>query len=58
MVKSGIPVARGSDGPVSDPEEAAIQAAEIGYPVIIKASAGGGGSECRWWSLLLTSTKH
>ena len=43
MVKSGIPVARGSDGPVSDPEEAAIQAAEIGYPVIIKASAGGGG---------------
>ena len=43
MVKSGIPVARGSNGPVSDPEEAAIQAAEIGYPVIIKASAGGGG---------------
>ncbi|MBT86534.1 MAG: acetyl-CoA carboxylase biotin carboxylase subunit, partial [Euryarchaeota archaeon] len=43
MVKSGIPVARGSDGPVSDPEEASIQAAEIGYPVIIKASAGGGG---------------
>lgn len=43
MVKSGIPVARGSDGPVSDPEEAAIQAEEIGYPVIIKASAGGGG---------------
>ena len=43
MVKSGIPVALGSDGPVSDPEEAAIQAAEIGYPVIIKAAAGGGG---------------
>ena len=43
MVKSGIPVAMGSDGPISDPEEAAIQAAEIGYPVIIKAAAGGGG---------------
>ena len=43
MVKSGIPVARGSDGPVSYPDEAAIQAEEIGYPVIIKASAGGGG---------------
>ena len=43
MVRSGIPVAKGSNGPVSDPEEAAIQAAEIGYPVIIKASAGGGG---------------
>ena len=43
MVRSGIPVAMGSDGPVSDPEEASIQATEIGYPVIIKAAAGGGG---------------
>ena len=43
MVRSGIPVAMGSDGPVSDPEEASVQAAEIGYPVIIKAAAGGGG---------------
>ena len=43
MVRSGIPVAFGSDGPVSDPEEASIQATQIGYPVIIKAAAGGGG---------------
>ena len=43
MVRSGIPVAIGSDGPVSDPEEASIQATQIGYPVIIKAAAGGGG---------------
>ena len=42
MVRSGIPVAMGSDGPVSDPEEV-NQATEIGYPVIIKAFIGGGG---------------
>ncbi|MEO6388639.1 MAG: ATP-grasp domain-containing protein, partial [Croceibacterium sp.] len=33
----------GSDGAVSDPVEAAKIAAEIGYPVIIKAASGGGG---------------
>ncbi|MCB1438368.1 MAG: acetyl-CoA carboxylase biotin carboxylase subunit [Nitratireductor sp.] len=39
----GIPVVPGSDGGVSDPAEAKRVAAEIGYPVIIKAAAGGGG---------------
>ena len=39
----GIPVVPGSDGAVSDPKEARRIAAEIGYPVIIKAAAGGGG---------------
>ncbi len=39
----GIPVVPGSDGAVSDHREARRIAAEIGYPVIIKASAGGGG---------------
>ena len=43
MTKAGIPVARGSDGPISEPKEASEQAEEIGYPVIIKAAAGGGG---------------
>jgi len=43
MTKAGIPVARGSDGPISNPQEAAEQAEDIGYPVIIKAAAGGGG---------------
>lgn len=39
----GIPVVPGSDGAVTEDSEAARIANEIGYPVIIKASAGGGG---------------
>ncbi|MET3660161.1 acetyl-CoA carboxylase biotin carboxylase subunit [Aquamicrobium ahrensii] len=39
----GIPVVPGSEGAVSEESEARRIAAEIGYPVIIKASAGGGG---------------
>jgi len=40
---AGIPVVPGSDGGVDTPEEALRIAGEIGYPVIIKATAGGGG---------------
>ncbi|WP_367714639.1 acetyl-CoA carboxylase biotin carboxylase subunit [Nitratireductor sp. GISD-1A_MAKvit] len=39
----GIPVVPGSDGAVTDDVEAKRIAADIGYPVLIKASAGGGG---------------
>ncbi|MCA3532592.1 MAG: ATP-grasp domain-containing protein, partial [Rhodobacter sp.] len=39
----GIPVVPGSDGGVADFESASAIAASIGYPVIIKATAGGGG---------------
>jgi acetyl-CoA carboxylase biotin carboxylase subunit len=39
----GIPVVPGSDGGVSTDAEAARVAADIGYPVLIKAAAGGGG---------------
>ncbi|MEP3816352.1 MAG: acetyl-CoA carboxylase biotin carboxylase subunit [Nitratireductor sp.] len=39
----GIPVVPGSEGAVTDEDTARRIAAEIGYPVIIKASAGGGG---------------
>ena len=39
----GLPLVPGSDGAVSDPVEAARIAADIGYPVIIKAASGGGG---------------
>ena len=42
MRASGVPVVPGS-GAISDAEEARTVAAEIGYPVLIKASAGGGG---------------
>ena len=39
----GIPVVPGSDGAVTEDREARRIAADIGYPVLIKASAGGGG---------------
>ncbi|HEX8373874.1 MAG TPA: biotin carboxylase N-terminal domain-containing protein, partial [Geminicoccaceae bacterium] len=39
----GLPVVPGTDGPVSSDEEAAAAAADIGFPVLIKAVAGGGG---------------
>lgn len=44
---AGVPTVPGSDGIVKDPEEALHLAAEIGYPVIIKAVAGGGGRGMR-----------
>ncbi|MBI1785316.1 acetyl-CoA carboxylase biotin carboxylase subunit [Candidatus Sumerlaeota bacterium] len=42
-----IPLLPGSDGPVKNPEEARVIANKIGFPVIIKASAGGGGRGMR-----------
>ncbi|WP_374650478.1 acetyl-CoA carboxylase biotin carboxylase subunit [Dongia sp.] len=39
----GIPCVPGSDGAIADEAEAAKVAAEIGYPVLLKAAAGGGG---------------
>ncbi|HRQ81112.1 MAG TPA: acetyl-CoA carboxylase biotin carboxylase subunit [Azospirillaceae bacterium] len=41
--KHGLPVVPGSDGPVSTLEEAEAAAEAAGYPVLIKAAAGGGG---------------
>ncbi len=43
MRKFGVPCVPGSDGEVKTLEEAKKIASDIGYPVIIKASAGGGG---------------
>jgi acetyl-CoA carboxylase biotin carboxylase subunit len=45
--KAGIPVVPGSSGLVADEEEALAVARDIGYPVLIKASAGGGGRGMR-----------
>lgn len=42
-----VPVIPGSDGPVSDVKEAREAAARIGYPIIVKAAAGGGGKGMR-----------
>jgi acetyl-CoA carboxylase biotin carboxylase subunit len=39
----GLPLVPGSDGPVTSVEEALAVAARIGYPVLVKAAAGGGG---------------
>ncbi|MFI5237146.1 MAG: acetyl-CoA carboxylase biotin carboxylase subunit [Ignavibacteriales bacterium] len=47
MKKNGVPVIPGSDGIVKDLDHALGLAKEIGYPVIVKASAGGGGKGMR-----------
>jgi acetyl-CoA carboxylase biotin carboxylase subunit len=47
MKKVGVPVLPGSDGPVPSEEQAVKVAGELGYPVIIKAVAGGGGRGMR-----------
>ncbi len=46
-IRAGVPVVPGSDGPVEDEEEAMRVARDIGFPVMIKASAGGGGRGMR-----------
>jgi acetyl-CoA carboxylase biotin carboxylase subunit len=47
MKKAGVPMLPGSDGIIGSPEEAVEWARTIGLPVIIKASAGGGGRGMR-----------
>ena len=43
MKAAGVPLVPGSDGPVSTLEEAKAAADKIGFPVLVKAAAGGGG---------------
>lgn len=47
MAKVGVPVIPGTPGPVEDSDEALEFARDIGFPVIIKAAAGGGGKGMR-----------
>src|SRR5258705_2946217 len=47
MRDAGVPILPGSDGVLSTAEEAVETAGRIGYPVIVKASAGGGGRGMR-----------
>ncbi|MBC2580931.1 acetyl-CoA carboxylase biotin carboxylase subunit [Clostridium sp. DJ247] len=47
MVKSEVPVVPGSDGAIKDEQELLDVVRKIGYPVMIKASAGGGGRGIR-----------
>lgn len=43
MTSLGVPLIKGSDGAIESYEEAAKVAEEIGYPILVKAAAGGGG---------------
>ncbi|AIQ48334.1 acetyl-CoA carboxylase [Paenibacillus sp. FSL R7-0273] len=47
MKLAGVPVIPGSDGLVGDVEEAVMLGRDIGYPIIVKATAGGGGKGIR-----------
>lgn len=47
MKKAGVPTVPGSEGKLYSPDEAIVIADKIGYPVIIKASSGGGGKGMR-----------
>ena len=47
MRKAGVPITPGSDGVIADEEAAVATARKLGYPVIIKAVAGGGGRGMR-----------
>ena len=47
MIKAGVPVVPGSGGLLESVDEAIVIAKEIGYPVILKATAGGGGKGMR-----------
>lgn len=63
--KANVPIVPGSDGVVETVDEAVEIAAGIGYPVIVKASGGGGGmgmtvcrGECAMWAALITDEKE
>ncbi|MDO4617148.1 MAG: acetyl-CoA carboxylase biotin carboxylase subunit [Lachnospiraceae bacterium] len=47
MIRTGVPVVPGSDGLLLTLEDAKTAAARVGYPVLLKASAGGGGKGMR-----------
>lgn len=47
MIAAGIPVTPGTEGNLADVEEALVQAEKIGYPIMLKATSGGGGRGIR-----------
>ncbi len=47
MARAGVPIVPGTERPVDDEDEALSEAARIGFPVMVKAAAGGGGKGMR-----------
>ena len=47
MVRANVPVVPGSDGAITDIQDAKKRAKEVGYPIILKAAQGGGGRGMR-----------
>jgi acetyl-CoA carboxylase biotin carboxylase subunit len=47
MMEVGVPTVPGTEGEISDPDEALAAARDIGFPIMIKATAGGGGKGMR-----------
>jgi acetyl-CoA carboxylase biotin carboxylase subunit len=47
MAEAGVPIVEGSDGTISDIDEARRLATDIGFPVMVKAASGGGGTGMR-----------
>lgn len=47
MIAAGVPVVPGSEGLIKNIEEAIVIAEEVGYPIMLKATAGGGGKGMR-----------
>ena len=48
LLKQGVPIVPGTHRPLDSPQEAIEAASAIGYPVMLKAAAGGGARECAW----------
>ncbi|MCL7979940.1 MAG: acetyl-CoA carboxylase biotin carboxylase subunit [marine benthic group bacterium] len=47
MLTAGVPVVPGSEGPIETDDQARAEAARIGFPILLKAAAGGGGKGMR-----------
>jgi len=47
MMAAGVPVVPGTEDPIGDPKEAAKAAKDVGFPLMLKAAAGGGGKGMR-----------
>ena len=58
MKEAGVPVVPGTELPVYEEAEAIAKAREIGYPVMIKASSGGGGKGMRLAYLRKSLRRH